>query len=41
MLHFAFDEWGLSESQCEDLMRSIEAWPGRGSGAVAPKAGPA
>ena len=26
MLHFGFDEWGLSESECESLMRSIEAW---------------
>jgi hypothetical protein len=29
MLHFGFEEWGLSESQCGDLMRSIEAWPSR------------
>jgi dienelactone hydrolase len=36
MLHFAFDEWGLSESQCEDLMRSIEAWPGRGTAVTVP-----
>ena len=27
MLQFGFDEWGLSEPQCEDLMRQINAWP--------------
>ncbi|MEI7767372.1 MAG: hypothetical protein WCJ97_08045 [Phycisphaerae bacterium] len=27
--YFGFEEWGLTESQCEDLMRSIEAWPSR------------